>query len=130
MRVIPDDALQLVAILEHLHEARLQRGRRRRLDCEVGAQRGQRFLAARELEAQGLLDPQGVGDQLFLAFVAFHLARLPGQPQQDEQEQQHEQHRHQPAPRSFRNGAGKGERCFHVITSHLFTASVCRGFPR
>ena len=109
----PDDAAQFVAVLEHLREARLQRGRSRRLDGEIGAEAGQRLLAARQFEAQGLLDPQRVGDQLLLALVAFHLARLPGQPQQDEQEQQHEQHGHEPAPRSLGHGPGQGKRCLH-----------------
>jgi hypothetical protein len=115
--VQPGDAAQLVAVLEHLRQARLQgflggRG----VGGEVGAQGRQRFLAARQFEAQGLLDPEGIGDQLFLALVALHLARLPGQPQQDQQEQQHQQHRHQPAPGAVRYGARHREWVFHAIT--------------
>jgi hypothetical protein len=66
---------------------------RRRLRGQFVAQRGERVFTAAQLEAHGLFDPQGVGDQLFLPFVAFHLARLPGQPQQHNQEQQHQQAR-------------------------------------
>ncbi len=90
-------AAQLVQARRHL--GRVQPGR------QVAAQGAQRVLVARHFKAHRLLHPQGVGDQLFLALVAFHLARLPRQPQQHGEEQQHQQQGQQPAP-----GAAKLDR--------------------
>jgi len=66
-------------------------------------QAAQAFFVAAKLEADRLLDPQGIGDQLLLPLIAFKLARLPGQPEHDGDEQQHQYHRQQPA-----HGRGQG----------------------
>jgi hypothetical protein len=95
--IAPDHAHQFGAIGEHLPEARRQLGRRQRRDDEIGAQCGQRFFAARQLEAQRLFDPQRIGNQLLLPIIAFHLACLPWQPDQYGQEQQDQQDRYHPA---------------------------------
>ena len=98
--VKPQHALQFAAIAQHLLQPLVHFFRRQGAAGDVHAQVEQAFLVARQLEADGLLHPQGVGDQLLLALVAFHLARLPGQPEQDGQEQQQQDDGQQPAHRA------------------------------
>ncbi|MNT32698.1 hypothetical protein D3C72_1685940 [compost metagenome] len=98
--VEPQHALQFAAIAQHLLQSFVHFFRRQGAAGDVHAQVEQAFLVARQLEADGLLHPQRVGDQLLLAFVAFHLARLPGQPEQDRQEQQQQDDGQQPAHRA------------------------------
>ena len=52
------------------------------------ADQPQVFFITAELEAYGLLDPERVGDQLFLSLGGFHLLGLPRKPEQSGQEEQ------------------------------------------
>ena len=98
--VEPQHALQFAAIAQHLLQPFVHFFRRQGAAGDVHAQVEQAFFVARQLETDGLLDPQRVGDQLFLALVALHLARLPGQPEQDGEEQQQQDDGQQPAHRA------------------------------
>ncbi len=110
----PDDADELgMAAPEEVH-ARPQALAEQAAGGDLVGHQPQVVLVAAELETDRLLDPQGVGDQLRLAFVGLHLPRLAGQPQQQRQDQEHEQHRHQPLQHAAPACRGLGRRGAHA----------------
>ena len=86
--VAADDRLQAGAELFRRHPAIF----------DVVSHRPYKLFVASHFEADGLLDPERVRNELLLSLGRFHFLCLPGQPDDDKQEKQNQYDRYQPEP--------------------------------